>query len=109
MSFCLFSLGVAHRAPKKVCNQSPTVRIEVGEWIIIIIHMKCNETRLETGEKEYEQFDIKRHRSGNWCLQGHRGCLCEPSRKARIRSDSCSPQRGAPHSARYEPRERERT
>jgi len=27
--------------PKKVCNRSPTMRIEVEEWIIAIIHMKA--------------------------------------------------------------------
>src|SRR5260221_13749851 len=110
MSFCLFSLGMAHGSPqKKVCNQSPTMRIEVGEWIIAIIHMKCKETRLETGEKGYEQFNIKGHRPGNGCLQGHRGCLCRPSRKAWIRSDSRSPQRGATQSVGGEPLKRERT
>src|ERR1700730_3524178 len=45
--------------PKKVCNQSPTIRIEVGEWIITIIHMKCKETLLETGEKDMSNSTSK--------------------------------------------------
>src|ERR1700738_4084623 len=45
--------------PKKVCNQRPTIRIEVGEWIITIIHMKCKETLLETGEKDMSKSSSK--------------------------------------------------
>src|ERR1700719_4428352 len=45
--------------PKKVCNQSPTIRIKVGEWIITIIHMKCKETLLETGEKDMSNSTSK--------------------------------------------------
>src|SRR6201984_3312410 len=47
------------KSPKRVCNQSPTMRIEVGEWIITIIHMKCKETRLETGEKDMSNSTSK--------------------------------------------------
>src|ERR1700757_5347430 len=47
------------KSPKRVCNQSPTMRIKVGEWIITIIHMKCKETRLETGEKDMSNSTSK--------------------------------------------------
>ena len=35
------------------------MRIEVGEWIIVIIHMKCKETRLATGEKDMSNSTSK--------------------------------------------------
>jgi hypothetical protein len=44
------------------------MRIEVGGWIITIIHTKYKETQLETGEKAYEQFTVKRHGPGNGCF-----------------------------------------
>jgi hypothetical protein len=33
-----------------------------------IIHLKCKEGQLATGEEGYEQFTIKRRRPGNGCL-----------------------------------------
>jgi hypothetical protein len=50
VSFFLFSFGTAHGSPKKAYNQSPTARIKVSEWIIIVIQSKCKEIELRDGE-----------------------------------------------------------
>src|ERR1700730_9285301 len=61
--------------PKKVCNQSSTIRIEVGEWIITIIHMKCKETLLETGEKDMSNSTSKGTALVTGCLQVEGGTM----------------------------------